>query len=236
MVASISMLLFTITAGPAFAWTQLVNQFDQTGSGSGQCGNDSSHPCLYWQEPHYTSINLSFIMDPSLNSSQSGYYNFDIAIGNAFNQFINVPAWNPYMYECFDLCSTSVGDYHMTNMLSCGTAAYTHYYWGNVEYGYNPQRGGNEYYTFFYWVDVEFSSSVVWNNNLDWSGDCPHLHWDGRSAALHESGHVIGLGHTNDCPSIMNTGCYIINQLYQLSTNSDIAAVKAIYPGNQQSS
>jgi hypothetical protein len=241
MVASLSMLLFMATAGPAQAWTQEENQFNSTGSGSGWCsgqdGKDSSHPCLYWQEAHYTSITLIFFMDPSLRSSQSRGYDFPTAIQNAFTQYTKVPAWNPYMTECFSVCSPLAGDYFMGNDLPCLTYGHTWYAYGNTEYGYNSVRGGNEYYAFFGNTTTEFNDTVIWDNNNDWSGLCGNntVHGDGIATALHESGHVIGLGHTGDQPAIMDSD-HISQANDQLTTNSDIPAIEAIYPGNQQSS
>ncbi len=242
LVASLSMLVFMATAGPAHAWPQEVNAFTDApsgyGPGSGECGNDSSHPCLYWKEPHYTSITLVFVMDPSLRSSQSKGYDFYTAINTAFTQYNNAPAWNPYMTQCFDFCQGIVGTYYMSSAVPCGRYAETPYlYSGTIKYGYNPQRGGNEWYSFFVSSSTRFNSTVFWNNSFDWSGEsCSTLHGDGRATATHESGHAVGLGHTNDCPSVMSGACLESGRFYQLSTNSDIAALKAIYPGNQQAS
>ncbi|HEY7350315.1 MAG TPA: matrixin family metalloprotease [Ktedonobacterales bacterium] len=240
MVAALSMLLFMVTAGPALAWTQETNEFTDTGSGSGWCsgmnGQDSSHPCVYWQEPHYTSISLHFNMDPSLHSSQSKGYDFNAAIYTAFTQYNNVAAWNPYMFQCFTFCQGIVGTYYMTTLL-CGNLAHTSYFIGDVKYGYNPYRGGNEWYAFFISADVQFSNSIFWNNSFDWTQtSCSNEHADGRAAATHESGHVQGLGHTGDFPSVMSSACLENGHFYQLSTNSDIPAIKAIYRGDQQSS
>jgi hypothetical protein len=237
MVACITMLTLFLTTGPASAWTQEENQFDQTGSGSGVCGNSSTYPCAYWQEPHYTSITLIFLMDPSLTSSQTHGYDFPTAIQGAFTQWNNAPAWNPYSTQCFNTCQYISGFYYMTSY-TCGLYALTSLTEGSPKYGYNPQRGGNEWYTFITYSTTGFNNTVVsWNNNGDWSGSCSSgLHADGGATALHETGHVMSLGHTGDCPSIMNPTCLMQNHLNSLSQNSDIPAIKAIYRGDQQSS
>jgi hypothetical protein len=67
MVASLSMLFFTVTAGPAQAWTQESNTWgwdstqqkyigDPFCSATDQKTLDPNHPCLYRQEPVNTSI------------------------------------------------------------------------------------------------------------------------------------------------------------------------------------
>jgi hypothetical protein len=234
MVACITMLTLVLTTGPASAWTQEKNPFSDTGSGTGFCGQTSSYPCLYWQEPHYTSITLTLFMDPSLTSQSRGY-DFPTAIQGAFAQYNNVPAWNPYMSECFNFCQVTQGDYYMT-LLPCPVYGETTPSGDqNIKYGQNAD-GGYEYYAFVSFANVKFNSNVTWNNSDTYSSNCSDLRADGRAVALHESGHVQNLGHTGDCPSIMNDSCYQLNHLHTLSSNSDIPAVEGIYPGNQQSS
>ncbi len=62
---------------------------------------------------------------------------------------------------------------------------------------------------------------------------------DAKKVTAHETGHVIGLGHTwktnpdgSPYPSIMHEGAVPWNTLQ----SDDIAAVQGIYPGNQENS
>jgi hypothetical protein len=102
MVASVSMLLFFLTAGPALAYTQEYNSFaydPNTGqyTGNAYCGTTSSSPCMYWQEAQNTSIDLYFYMDPSLQNING--YNFVPAVQTAMNAWNGALAWNPYLHQ-----------------------------------------------------------------------------------------------------------------------------------------
>lgn len=135
------------------------------------------------------------------------------------------------MSECFSFC-TAEGDYYMP-LLPCPVYGQTTTTYGNAKYGLNSD-GVNDYYAFMSFANVKFNSNVTWNNSDTYSASCSALQADGRAVALHESGHVQSLGHTADCPSIMDDSCYQLNHLHTLSSNSDIPAVEGIYPGNQQ--
>jgi hypothetical protein len=248
MSASLSMLLFTVTAGPAHAWTQDANPYSDRGSGSTDCGLTKTSPCLYWQEPHYTSINTYYYFDPSLQNV--GGFNFVPEILQAFTQFNQVPAYNPYMYQ-WQPGDPTVGGSYTVESLICGAFGVTYLdndptHYTTPKQGYNPQRGKTEWYAFILYPPVSFSSysQVIWDTNGDWSGSCPGpLHADARTVATHETGHVIGLGHSTFDPSvhpgdpltIMNHHAAMVYQLYQLQTN-DLQGIEAIYRGDQQSS
>lgn len=240
MVASLSMLFFMMTAGPAQAYTQLWNTYNWDPNthqfvGDPNCGNTTAQPCLYWQEPHNTSINLYFYMDPSLSTGAGGYDYFG-AVLQAFTQYNQVADWGPYMIRWVSGDPTFGGSYSM-GMLPCNTLGSTTNSWNsNIEYGYNPKRGGNEYYSFFTNAAVTFNNGVQWNNSLDWTfNSCSDYHADGLENAVHESGHVQGLGHTGHRAIMYPVASYATTPFETLQSD-DIQGLQDIYPGNQQSS
>lgn len=102
MVASMSMLFFTMTAGPASAYTQNNNQWSNTGQGTGWCsgyganGTDPNYPCMYWQEPYNTSVHLNFVVDTALGNV-GGYDFTSLSHGRLTNGIahpLGTPTWN----------------------------------------------------------------------------------------------------------------------------------------------
>lgn len=152
MVASLSMLFFMMTAGPAQAWTQWWNTYSWDFNqhkfvGDPNCGNTTALPCFYWQEPHYTSINLYFYMDPSLSTGAGGY-DFSSAVLQAFTQYNQVADWGPFMFRWLSGDPTFGGSYSM-GILPCGKLGVTAVqYNSGIEYGWNPQSQRWENYSF----------------------------------------------------------------------------------------
>ncbi len=232
MVASLSLLLFMATAGPAHAWTQNVNTFtcDQNGncSGNGYCGQDSSHPCLYWEEAAHTSISLYFYMDPSLQNA--GGYNFITAIQNAFNQYNSAPAWNPYMYQWHSGNPTFGGTYTMGS-LPCGVLGNTSESAGSLWWGYNAYWDDYEWGRWMTDTTTTFNSTVKWNSSLNWTvNSCSDYHADGITVATHESGHVQGLGHTGHS-AIMYPIASATTTPFHTLQGDDVQGIIGIYPG-----
>lgn len=215
----IATVLTVSTIGQAGAYTQLVNNFD-TG-GNVYCGFDTTHPCVFWDEPGYTSITVSQRLDSSLNQ---GSYDFTTPVENAFADFNAVSAYNPFYNYCFpSTCGTGVFASGLLGCLLYGQTA--------VNYGpstYSSKLGG--YYAFITSTRTTFnnSSSASWNNTLTWSsnGTTCAFQADGRKVATHETGHSQSLGHTGNT-AVMHQGA---ENFYTLQSD-DIAGLQAIYPG-----
>ncbi len=180
-------------------------------------------PCLMWQEPHYTSINIYAYMDPGLQDS----YNFVTAIQIAFNSFNSAPAWNPYMYQCFTPGCGPVT--YQKGWTDCTFSALTRPTNYSTPFHTSSRDQWNAYITS---VTVTFTSQVSWNNQLIWQGynpemPCQGLKADGRAVATHKTGHVVGLGHTDNAPAIMREGA--VN--YYMLQPDDINGLQYIYPG-----
>lgn len=112
---------------------------------------------------------------------------------------------------------------------SCAIPAYTFYTsLGPLEYGYNPQRGGNEYYQFIRQTTVWFNPSIQWNSQGIFYPYCPGKA-DAFVVATHESGHVQGMGESG-ADAVMFAGPPYRDTLQQDDKNG----IAAIYPGNQQ--
>lgn len=253
MVASLSMLLFMMTAGPAMAWTQNLISLSCNQNGLNchvvLCGNDPSQPCLLWQEPRNTSIKLYFYMDPSLTTALG--VNFVPVIQSAFDQYNKILAWSPFLYQwrsgdptvggsytmlpasSFPACDVYAGTFSPSGQIPSGDV-------GPLEHGLNPARGVVEYYQFILYPPVSFNANIHWNTNMQYSddGNC-NVSADAKKVAAHETGHVMGLGHTyktnpdgSPYPAIMHQGAVPWNTLQP----DDIGGVAGIYPGNQQNS
>lgn len=168
-------------------------------------------------------------MDTALGNV--GGYDFTPAISWAFAQWNGAPAWNPWMV--WNSGQNPNGYYWKGSSsdpnFSCATPAYTLFtILGPLKYGYNPQRGGNEYYQFIQQTTVRFNPSIQWNSSGVFYPYCPGRA-DGYVVATHESGHVQGMGHST-ANSVMNSATP--NRYLQQDDRTGIAA---IYPGNQQS-
>lgn len=247
MTASLSMLLFMVTAGPAQAWTQTeiaVSNCDANGQNCTVtlCGDSPSQPCLLWKEPRNTSINLYFFMDPSLTTALG--VNFVPLLQSAFAQYNKILAWSPFLYQWQSGDPTTGGSYTMAPASSfpfCDVYGATVYsQLGSLEHGLNPARGVVEYYQFILYPPVSFNANIHWNTSMQYSddGNC-NVSADAKKVAAHETGHVMGLDHTyktnpdgSPYPAIMHQGPVPWNTLQ----SDDIAGVKGIYPGNQQNS
>lgn len=227
------LLLILGLVRPVFAWTQLENNYPNVPP---YCGGSSSLPCLYWAEPHNSSVNLYFYIDPSLYPAQHGF-DFRTSIGNAFGYYNNVTAWNPYMYTCYGgpCANNAVGSYEAGSTSDptwiCGSSivyAFTAFpTLGNVEHS------GSLYYQFIEATDTQFNPEpyFYWNTSLLWGGNCSHYDADARKVVTHETGHVIGLGHTGHV-AVMHQGP---ENFYTLQPD-DISGIQSIYNGSSPSS
>ncbi len=253
LVASLSMLLFTATAGPAHAWTQSLSSCSQPNAQGGcdgtitLCGDTSSFYCLLWQEPRNTSIHLYFFMGPSLSNITS--VNFVSILSNAFSQYNGISAWNPFMHVWHQGDPTVGGSYAMqpTSFFgACNVCGATFYsspgQMGPLKQGLNPARGVIEWYRFILYPPVFFNSDILWNTSGNWTASGCSIHADARKVAIHETGHAIGPGHTwkfvngNPVPAIMRQGPVPFCTTTCVLQSDDIAGVQGIYPGNQQNS
>lgn len=205
-----------VTSQPALAWTHRINNWDSNPNDY-TCGYNSSVPCLYYPEPNHVSTSVYAYLDPSL--ANVGGYNFDTAVTRALNDFNNVPAFNPYMYACYNAqcgaaTSYSIGD------LGYGVYGMTPYgYYGSVQYAsgqYYAIMTGN--YTIF-----NSANEIAWNNSLVFSA----TQADGRKVATHETGHFQGLGHTGHSPAVMRQGAVT----YYALQPDDINGLESFYTG-----
>ena len=217
---------FALNAGPALAWSQLFNDFD-TG-GSGYCGGSTTYPCLFWQEANWTSTTLNASIAPSADGDN---YSMTTAINRAFGDFTAAPAYNPYINQCTSGTSCGTVAYYGSLNLGCGVYAGTSFpQLGTIEYS-----SGIGYYQFATLAQVAFNTApyMSWNNSLDYSYDASSCTFnaDGRKVATHETGHVMGLGHTS-YTAVMHQGA---EPFYSLQSN-DIQGLQAIYTGTSPSS
>lgn len=206
------------------------------------CGGSSKYPCLYWQQPSNASVTLYFGIYSSLLSQNTPYgsFNWQTTIDGAFSQYRAVPAWNPYMYSCSagsSFCDqNSVGSYTtddgsslwqcdpVTNNITTGQTTYTSL--GPVEYV------PGQWYQFIQGVTVQFNHLVKWNTTLTWGGTCATgISADARKVATHESGHVIGMGHTSNA-AIMRQG----PTNFYLLQSDDLAGIEVVYDGKNPTS
>ncbi|MEO6887434.1 MAG: matrixin family metalloprotease [Ktedonobacteraceae bacterium] len=223
---------FFLCVPSAFAWTQLDNDYPNVPP---FCGGSSNQPCLYWAQPHNSSISLSFYIDPSL---YQGGFDFRTAINNSFSQYGGVKAWNPYMNTCYGgpCTQSTVGDYQLGSTSdptwSCGSMGIVYAFTQNTLLGPVEHTSGL-YYQFIRSTNVEFNPQPYfhWHNSITWGGNCSSYNADAIKVVKHESGHVIGLGHTGHT-AIMHQG----EVKYDTLQSDDITGIQAIYNGNSPSS
>jgi hypothetical protein len=221
-----------LTARPAFAWTQEFNNYPTVPP---YCGGNSGQPCLYWKEPHNSSVSLTFYIDLSL---YQGGFDFRTAINDAFSAYNGVKAWNPYMYTCYGgpCANSAVGDYKLgtkgDSTWTCGSMGITYAFTRFVLLG-PVEHSGSLYYQFIEDTNAEFNpeSYFHWYNSMTWGGDCTSYKADAIKVVMHESGHVVGLGHTGHT-AIMQQGEVRLESLQP----DDTAGLQFIYDGNSPSS
>lgn len=226
-------VLFGMTSTGALAyngWSQLINAYDS--GGTNLCGSNREEPCLYWKEPHWTSITINAFEDPSLRtlSGASGSYDMTTPLSNVFTDFNSVPYYFPYIHKC------------STNTLGCGPISYTTS--GALPCGalaattlgsYSTPENNGRAYAFFPTGgdsrEVIVNSLVTWNNSLyDNYVSCTNSSADGQEVTDHETGHVMSLGHTGNHAAIMYP---YVQGLYKTLQANDKSGLASIYPGNQ---
>lgn len=150
-------------------------------------------------------IPVSFYMQPSVNSAQSR------EIVDGFN------VWTMVETTLFEF---SFGG---TNGVSLGINDGIN----NNGFGTSFQGGGSLAVTLF-WFDAAGNltdADVEYNSTVDWGGA-----FDLMTIAIHEAGHVLGMGHEMTEQSIMQPIYFGTNQtLFQ----DDIDGVGALYPGRK---
>jgi predicted Zn-dependent protease len=205
---------FGLASPRVYAWTHALNHWDSNHNDF-YCGTSSSAPCLYWAQPSYTSIAIFAYLDVSLENAP-GSYDFTVAITGAFNDWNLQLAWNPYIYRCtcvgdatYDLADLGYGVYGVTLLSHHGPAQW------------NSRDGF--WYAALNDVPVYFNTRITWNNSLNFSSTTA----DGRKVATHETGHLLGLGHTGHTPAIMRQG----GTTYYSVQPDDLSGLQSIYPG-----
>lgn len=239
VTASLLVLMFVSAfVAPAYAWTHEQNNFDKDPT-QYLCGGSSSFPCLYWKQPHNTSITLYFEVAPSL--LPQGSFNWLSTINGDFTNYNNIVAWNPYMYTCTSgtFCSqNSIGIYSTDNG---GTGwqcdLFSGFMLGQTAYSYStPEYANGQWYAFFSSIGVQFNHIIHWDTNNNWSGDCTSgIYADANYLARHESGHTIGLGHTAKA-DIMAPESLSNPPNYDTLQPDDIVGVQTIYDNNNPTS
>ena len=225
-------LLVISSLQPAHAWTENYTSFDYDGNpycGQVSAYNTTTHrgPCLFWQEPHNTSITIQAYLNPNLNL---GYYDFTPAVTRAFTDINAVANWGPYMSACYTSnCAANAPVNYATGTQDCYIWATTYYDVVSSPSEYTTTNNIG-WYQFLLDVHVVFSNFATgWNNSLRYVNfQACDFASDGRKVATHETGHVQGLGHTGHT-AVMHQGA---ESFYALQSD-DIAGLKAIYPGNQ---
>lgn len=215
MAVLVAFALLGLSSSPTYAWTHALNHWDSNHSDF-LCGTSSDFPCLYWAQPSNTSITLHAFLDPSLQNAP-GSYDFTVAITRAFNDWNSQAAWNPVLAQC-NTCLDSV--FYTMGTLGFGIYGETDLSdYGTVQFN----SADNFWYAPFLEVHVQFSSAVTWNNSLQFSDTTA----DGRTVSTHETGHLLGLGHTGHSPAIMQNGA--IN-FFSVQAD-DLNGLQNIYPG-----
>ncbi len=138
----------------------------------------------------------------------------------ALNDFNNVPAFNPYVYSCYNSQCGATTPYAIAD-LGYGNYGYTDYgYMGSTQYS------SGQYYAIMTGNKTMFNSStwISWNNTLTFSA----TQADGRKVATHETGHFEGLGHTGHSPAVMRQGAVT----YYALQSDDINGLESFYTGS----
>lgn len=208
----------------ALAWTHLENRFDDTNGADYACGTQA-YPCLYWAEPNGGSSTQHACVTNALENSLPGGYNFKPAIQLAMDEWNAAPALNPYLIITVDNVSLpscgQVPIVYFAGVMPNGWYGATSNGWNNAA---NPVNG--QYYGIMNEAQVEFNVNVTYNNSFVWGPQ----NADGRVVAVHETGHVEGLGHTHHLPAIMAPNPSTGQHYYTLQAD-DIAGIQAIYTG-----
>lgn len=218
--AVLALCMVVLSAQKAFAWTHEFNTYPDIVT----CGDYQINPCLYWPEPNGASTTIYAAYD-GISSVGPTHYDFTSTLNNTFSIFNNVQgAFNPYMYECnYTGCHDAV--HYTSGDLGDGTWAETDTQPDSYS---TPQYGYGQWYAFFTSTTVTFNTRVSWNTNLQYSTTAP-MQADARKVALHETGHVQGLGHTG-YTAIMASGAEYFNPM-TLQPN-DINGLQTIYTGS----
>ncbi len=195
-----------------------INTFDDDGYPN--CGWQTSIPCIGWQEANYTSTSLYFYIDPSLSTG----YNYLPAIQRAFNDFNSAPAWNPYMYMRVG-GGSYVGTYSATSdphsvFLDCWNYGGTWRVYqipgqGPGSVAHLSSQYPSDWGSYIVSTTVIMNSQITWNTNLQFSQidyTCPSdMTADVYKAVTHETGHVVGLGHSNNVAVMVSGGYRVID-------------------------
>lgn len=222
--AVIVVVLTMASSGRAFAWTHLLNNYNNNPNDF-TCGYNSSVPCLYWPEPNHVSSNQYGLINSSLSSLGPAHYDMSTAVANSFGYWNSVTgAFNPFVYKC----ATPTG---CINTMNFGSATLTDpFTYAVTDVGdYGPvQFVSGQYYAIMNWTGTTFNNTVTFNSTLTYSdpGVLPVVA-DGRKVATHEVGHAECLGHTARTDAVMKQGKVLF---YQPNTD-DINAMRSIYTG-----
>jgi hypothetical protein len=220
----------------AHAYTHYLNNYDSNPHDF-LCGTSTTSPCLAWFQPYHQSITLYAYFDPVLKTATgqfgAGPYDFTVAINQAFTNWNKQQAWNPYLVSCGSStsCEASANVAYGMADLGPGTWGYTDVldFYGTVSCFNTPAstttcNGSPGYwYAAYYYVPVYFNSTFAWDSNMQWGT----REGDGITVATHETGHLLGLGHTGHSPAIMRQGP--LN--YESVQPDDFNGLWSIYPG-----
>lgn len=222
----------------AHAYTHALNNFDSDHTDF-YCGKSQTKPCLAWFQPYHQSITLYAYFDPVLKTASAGfgngYYDFTVAINQAFTDWNSQPAWNPYLVSCGSSASCEASADVSYSMAPLGqyTWGYTDVtdYYGTVSCFNTPASTGistcngspGYWYAALYYVPVYFSTDDYWDSSNLYG----KMEADGIKVATHETGHLLGLGHTGHSPAIMRQG----QVSYESVQPDDFNGLWSIYPG-----
>ncbi len=228
-----TLLVFPLSS--AHAYTHYLNNFDSNPNDF-LCGKSQTSPCLAWFQPYHQSITLSAYFDPALHTAISlfgGYYDFTVAIDQAFTDWNSQPAWNPYLVSCGSSTSCEANANVSYSMADLGQFVWGYTddidFYGTVSCFNTPAstttcNGSPGYwYAAFYYVPVYFNTEMSWDSSNQYG----KMNADGIKVATHETGHLLGLGHTGHSPAIMRQG----QVSYESVQADDFNGLWSIYPG-----